>query len=72
MHLIRSTTFIVGHKPCPILYALVAASTTSAASFSAIKGIDPNKVGEYFSVEEIVENTGVVCPVHCFNSPFTR
>ena len=60
MHLMRSATFIVGHKPCPLLYATLAAFTASRASASPIEGIEPNIVGAYSSVEEIVEKTAVV------------
>jgi hypothetical protein len=45
------------------LYAADAASTASIASVSPIKGIEPNMVGAYF-FDEIVENTGEVCPSH--------
>ena len=69
MHLILSRTFIVGQLPLPLSNALHAASKDSKASFLPRLGILPKKVGEYFSVDEIVEYISEYSPCHLINSP---
>ena len=51
----RSTTFIVGHKPLPLSNALQAESSALIASALPKLGISPSKVGLYSGVDEIVE-----------------
>ena len=53
--LMRSTTFIVGHKPFPLSNALHAESSALIASPLPKLGISPSKVGLYSGVDEIVE-----------------
>lgn len=72
MHAILSTTFIVGHKPFPLSYAVTAEFKASKASFSPKVGMVPSSVGLYVDVEEMEEYTLDVSPVHVINSPLTK
>jgi hypothetical protein len=61
---------MVGHNDR--YYTLRWLHFTASSSFSfSINGIEPNMVGPYSSVDEIVEKnrSGLTCP---FNSPSTK
>ena len=64
IQLILSYTFIVGHSPVPLAYALSAASRANNACFSSIFGESPKTV--YLSFSEL-EKSVLITSV---NSPF--